>query len=223
MEVKPVLFTSEETDKFWPAFIKAQSEMGVAKTSGENKFKQYDYATLGDCLSAIYQGLHANELAMLQPIGGQGNQGLIETRIVHSSGQWIATVWPFSVVNDIQKLGALFTYLRRYQGSSMNGLMIGSDTDGADDKGEPIETPKQEPKPIPPKPKPPKPNPKMVYDNQNLHHKQIMNQWLNDIGVHDKEMKIKAAVRLDGVMAEHWKTTLAQMEDEESVGLANGN
>jgi hypothetical protein len=55
----------------------------------------------------------------------------IATRIMHSSGQWIESLYPVcGISGDHQKMGGALTYARRYSLCSMVGVAADEDIDG---------------------------------------------------------------------------------------------
>lgn len=125
-----ILKTSENTDKFWPAFIKAKGEMGQPELNCRNPHFRSKYADLSSLFKCIREPFKANGLNFIQTFGHRDGNGVLETRIIHISGQWISGEWVFGTEGNIQKLGAQFTYLKRYHLYSMLGLAGEEDTDG---------------------------------------------------------------------------------------------
>jgi hypothetical protein len=130
IKMETILKTSEHTDKFWPDFVKAVGTIEDAKKTSENGHRHYKYADLNQCYKAVKPTLKENNLAIIQSFGVRDGVGVLETRVVHNSGQWIANQWSFGLVTDMQKLGAMFTYLKRYTLSAMLCLASDEDTDG---------------------------------------------------------------------------------------------
>ena len=120
-----------EYDKIGPALVKAIAEI---PTIGKNaQAYGYKYATLDDILSVVKPILAKHDLALLQPLSGNG----IETIVMHSSGQCVRDVFMLpqmsesKKMNSAQAVGAAITYIRRYALSSMLCIGVDEDTDGA--------------------------------------------------------------------------------------------
>jgi hypothetical protein len=124
--------TSEQIDKLALALCKAQG--AIDNIEKNRKAHGYQYADLGQCLTAIRLPFFENGLCIVQaPIDKENLGKAIITRIIHSSGQWIESEFSFglvelknkdgkAVLNPLQQLGAAITYARRYGLSSMVGL-----------------------------------------------------------------------------------------------------
>jgi len=109
--------------KLAEALAKAQAQFTTLKASSvadAEKYK-YNYADLASVLNAVRPALSAEGIAILQGVSMQRPSGssslivLVETRLVHASGEWIATTLklPSGEVAP-QKVGSLTSYLRRY-------------------------------------------------------------------------------------------------------------
>lgn len=95
---------------------------------------RHQYANLGDFLGDLREELGAHELLILQSVDhartviapwtivtkgnliaqGDGPVAPLVTRILHSSGEWIETDTPCTVIHDPQDQGSALTYARRY-------------------------------------------------------------------------------------------------------------
>jgi hypothetical protein len=142
----------------------------VARQVADAEKYKYTYADLAAVLAAIQPALATQGIAIVQGVSMQRPQGssglivLVETRLLHASGEWIATTLklPSGEVAP-QKVGSLVSYLRRYGLLAMAGVAA-EDDDGkqAQDAAPPKRTaPKPEPtrepatsKPAAQKPKP---------------------------------------------------------------------
>lgn len=126
----------------------------VARQVADAEKYKYTYADLAAVLAAIQPALATQGIAIVQGVSMQRPQGssglivLVETRLLHASGEWIATTLklPSGEVAP-QKVGSLITYLRRYGLVAMAGV-ASEDDDGkqAQDAAPPKRTaPKPEP------------------------------------------------------------------------------
>lgn len=105
-----------------PALAKALVEFQSKLTSipknreaGVGKFS-FTYSDLSDILNTIRPILSACKLSIVQNVKQEGPTLLLETTVVHESGESISMSFPF-VVNtflDMQKYGAAISYMRRY-------------------------------------------------------------------------------------------------------------
>jgi hypothetical protein len=143
---------SEAINELAAALSKAQGEMKNAPTLSENPFYKSRYADLATVIDTAKPVLTKHGLSIVQTVGGNGAIS-VTTLLLHASGQWIESEVTFTPEKvDIQKAGAIITYLRRYSYASILGIASEEDDDGnaAVDK-----TPK---KPEAPKPEAPKPD-----------------------------------------------------------------
>ena len=124
--------TSDEIDKLAMSLVKAQSEIEIAgKSSNAYNFK---YADLSELVRVSRPALTKNELAVLQPITSHGNIRILETILLHSSGQWIKSFMHIPEISiqgktPIQSMGATITYLRRYAYASLVGVVASKEED----------------------------------------------------------------------------------------------
>jgi hypothetical protein len=115
---------SPSVAKLAGALAQAQSDFGTLKatsTADAEKYT-YNYADLASVLAAVRPALGKAGIAILQGVamnrpasGGGGMVVLVETRLVHQSGEWVATTLKLPTPETApQKVGALVSYLRRY-------------------------------------------------------------------------------------------------------------
>ena len=110
-------------DKIAPALVAAQAEMPNPQVDGVNPHFRSKYATLGNVLKTAQPIMAKNGLALIQ--GGDGGNGtaVLETLILHKSGQWIRNRIP--IVADkatSQGFGSALTYFRRYMAMAALGM-----------------------------------------------------------------------------------------------------
>jgi hypothetical protein len=158
----------------------------VARQVADAEKYKYTYADLAAVLAAIQPALATQGIAIVQGVSMQRPQGssglivLVETRLLHASGEWIATTLklPSGEVAP-QKVGSLITYLRRYGLVAMAGV-ASEDDDGkqAQDAAPPKRTapkpeptrepatskPAQKPKPVNATPEPERVAPHVIAD-----------------------------------------------------------
>ena len=83
------------------------------------------YADLAAIFDAARKPLSANGLAITQTIGN----GVLHTRLLHTSGQWIASEHPLPMSGRPQEIGSALTYARRYSLSALIGIAADEDDD----------------------------------------------------------------------------------------------
>lgn len=146
---------SESIDKIAPALIKAQSGITGAIKDSNNPFHKTKYADLASVIDACKQHLNAAGIMFMQSPDADGpeNAVSIETRLIHTSGQWFSSVCRIPLAQrDAQKVGAAITYGRRYGLQSLLGIPS-EDDDGNSISAGP--NPHYQPSPKMNKPKPP--------------------------------------------------------------------
>lgn len=145
---------SPEIGELAKALAKLQSEMGAVAKEASNPYFKSKYADLAHCWAAVAPLLSKNGLSISQicdeppaeaPVllsvtDGEGNERqevkertavIIETILMHESGQWIAgRLKMIPVKNDPQGIGSCITYARRYALMAITGLVADEDDDG---------------------------------------------------------------------------------------------
>lgn len=94
------------------------------KTRGGAEY-EYSYPDFHDALVICRETLAKNDIAWVQPTFVTNGTVMLETRLIHKSGEWLASHWPlFKTDSDLlpQDKGALMTYARRYSLFSLIGL-----------------------------------------------------------------------------------------------------
>src|SRR5690606_2675793 len=91
----------------------------------------YSYADLATVLDVVRKPFSDNELALVQcPRLERDGLLHVETRLIHSSGQWIACTLQGRVTDARpQDVGAAITYLRRYGLIALAGMAAEDDDD----------------------------------------------------------------------------------------------
>ena len=128
---------SEHITALCEALSKAQGAFPGVRKTGKNPHRNSEYATLDDVITAIREPLAANGLSFVQPLRSDDDGVyLLETRIMHTSGEWISShlaIPEFEAnrgMNGLQAFGAALTYVRRYALTSMLGINAETDNDG---------------------------------------------------------------------------------------------
>ena len=114
-----------------PAVAKTQT----AKIRGESRNgKAYEYSYSYASLDAVWDSCRAllskNGLSVAQVLDGFEGPPLLVTTLMHTSGQWISSVFQLAATTDPQALGSQITYYRRYALSAMVGIVTDEDDDG---------------------------------------------------------------------------------------------
>jgi hypothetical protein len=117
--------TSEQISELAAALAKAQGMMDNAVMNRINPHFKSKYADLAAIFDAARKPLSANGLAIVQTIG----DGVLHTRLLHTSGQWIASEHPLPMSGRPQEIGSALTYARRYSLSALIGIAADEDDD----------------------------------------------------------------------------------------------
>lgn len=115
---------SESIKSLADALCKAQAAMKGAAKDSDNPFFKSKYADLASVVEAIREPLAKNGLSYVQISHERENAAAFETRIFHSSGEWISCGVMSVPVNkaDAQGFGSSCTYCRRYSLSAAFGV-----------------------------------------------------------------------------------------------------
>ena len=108
--------TSEQTDKLWPAIVKARQAMKGPKKDSTNPHFKSKYADLSECIDAADAAGIAHGLVTLQEPSSDSAGVSVSTLIVHESGQWVQfdPLYIPASKNDAQGFGSAVSYARRY-------------------------------------------------------------------------------------------------------------
>jgi hypothetical protein len=118
------MLTSDSITKIMPAFIKAQSQFAPALKSATNPHFKSKYVALDGVIDAVAAPLRAEGIAIMQMTDVTDHGGIIlESRLVHQSGEWIGSRYPVHPVKaDPQGEGSALTYARRYALMALVGI-----------------------------------------------------------------------------------------------------
>jgi hypothetical protein len=125
-------WSSLEIDKLATALAKAQGEIGDAELDSTNPHFRSDYATLTSCWHAVREPLSKHSLAIAQLTRLEGDTVLLDTVLMHSSGQWVRSTYPVKPDKPTaQGYGSALSYAKRYSLCSVCGIApAGEDDDG---------------------------------------------------------------------------------------------
>lgn len=123
---------SESIKEISVALSKFQGEVANPKNSADNPFFKSKYAPLNEILNDVRPLLSKYGLSVLQMPSGDGDNLVITTLLMHSSGEWIESC-PLKMKpakNDPQGIGSAITYGRRYTLAAVLGISSEDDDDG---------------------------------------------------------------------------------------------
>jgi hypothetical protein len=152
--------SSETTATLCAALVAAQAGLKPIAKDGKNPAFRSRYATLDGIMETVRPALAAHGLAVVQgvvhPETGEGGRLvgiMVETRLVHTSGEWLASVVPVPVAKgDAHGLGSALSYGRRYGISALLALSTDEDDDGNAAAKAPPAKPQAKPAPAAPAP-----------------------------------------------------------------------
>lgn len=102
--------------EIYAAFVKAQKEFGPALKTSTNPHFRSRYADLSACVEAVIDALNNNGIGMIQATHECNDGVIVETILVHESGQNMAfgKLHVPATKHDAQGYGSALTYARRY-------------------------------------------------------------------------------------------------------------
>lgn len=122
--------TSDQINEIAAALAKAQAEIKNAVMNRTNPHFKSKYADLASVRDAVTGPLSANGIAIVQATNEAGDKLVVDTRLIHSSGQWVESSYPiFNDTNKPQAMASSLSYARRYSISSICGI-ASEDDDG---------------------------------------------------------------------------------------------
>ena len=128
--------SSESIGLIAPAIVKAAADLGPVVKDATNPAFRNKYATLDAIMEQVRPVLAAHGLAVMQGVlhpetdGGRVVGIAVETRLLHLSGEWMASIVVVPVEKPTaQGAGSAISYGRRYGLSAMLGLTA-EDDDG---------------------------------------------------------------------------------------------
>jgi hypothetical protein len=117
------MITSESIGKLAEALAKAQGVMEGASKDSNNPFFKSKYSSLSAVWDACRKPLADNGLMVVQATDADPDMVVVDTRLCHSSGEWIQGRLVMKPVKaDPQGIGSCLTYARRYALSAMVGI-----------------------------------------------------------------------------------------------------
>ena len=116
---------SESIVQLARALTLAQKDMGKASMDSANPFFKSKYADLTSVWEACRKPLTDNGLSIVQTLGiaGVSEFQVLETILLHNSGEWISGILKLNPVkDDPQGYGSAITYARRYSLAAIIGV-----------------------------------------------------------------------------------------------------
>lgn len=148
---------SETIGKLADALSKAQAEMKAptkgrtASIKSDKGSYSYKYADLADVIECFRGPLSKNGLAVAQTMTPVDGHLVMTTKLLHSSGEWLASDYPIAAYNRPQEQGSAITYARRYAVTALLGIAAEDDDDGqAAQHGKPKHEEEEQPRALPP-------------------------------------------------------------------------
>ena len=125
---------SDSIAKLSMAMAKFQKDVKQPMKDAANPFFKSHYVPLENVVEAITTAAAPHGLSFTQyPVNGDNGTIGVITMVLHESGEFIEYDAIYSVpkkANDVQQLGSVITYLRRYSLSSIFGITSDNDDDG---------------------------------------------------------------------------------------------
>lgn len=112
----------------------------VSKQGGQYTYTYADFATSLDAIRPI---LAKHKLAIVQAPFMRENFVMLESRIIHESGEWVGNEYPVGMVADHRTMGSALSYARRYALFPLLGVQGEDDDDGEADAERPRYEPRQ--------------------------------------------------------------------------------
>lgn len=130
--LSPFTTNSHDINDIGAALAKAQGEMPVIpkdSNAGTGSYK-YSYASLATIKKISTPVLAKHALAVSQHLVSKDDDVYIETKLIHSSGQWLRSfVRADPDKEGIHGLGSAITYMKRYAYCSLVGIVADEDDD----------------------------------------------------------------------------------------------
>lgn len=135
---------SENINELAKALSLFQSELKGAQRNADNPFFQMSYADLGAIWESIRAPLGKSGLSVCQTTEILNERLILNTLLMHSSGQWISSQYPIDPPKrDPQGFGSAMSYARRYTLAAIIGAYQKDDDGEAAVRQEP--PPKEKP------------------------------------------------------------------------------
>lgn len=125
--------TSETIDLLAKAMAEAQNKIKPAAKDGLNPHFKSKYTSIASVWESLRDPMTSNGLTVWQDVTTNERGVSVETRIVHSSGQWVEfgpLTMPVSK-QDAQGFGSVISYSKRYALCAAIGIVSSDEDDDA--------------------------------------------------------------------------------------------
>ena len=131
------------------ALVATQKVLKTALRNAENPFFKHNYADLDAVWSACRDALTTNGLAVTQLPAIENGEQVLETILLHTSGEWLSSTLRITVAkpNDPQAVGSALTYARRYALAAIVGVVTAGEDDDGNAATQPTRTARKAPAP----------------------------------------------------------------------------
>lgn len=124
------MFQSDNTVELFKSLVSAQAEFTTVPFDKKNPHFGNQYASLSATQEMVRPILGKHNLAIVQSIESVDNVYHLETRLIHSSGEFIGSYLRLLIgKQDMQGLGSAITYAKRYSLQTMLGISGDEDDD----------------------------------------------------------------------------------------------
>lgn len=114
---------SESIKELATALAKAQGQLENASKSSTNPHFKSKYADLAEVINTVRPVFAEHGLSVMQCPSFESGIVSVETVVMHSSGEWMASTVSAPVSKqDAQGVGSAITYCRRYSLAAMAGI-----------------------------------------------------------------------------------------------------
>lgn len=232
---------SEQIEQLVQALALAQAKIKAPERNREVKVTpksggqgySFRYATLDHIIEVIREPLTANGLWFTQILRLDEGTYILDTRLLHGSGQWMACQTPLLFDGGgNQQFGSALTFMRRYSLTSLLGIAAEEDDDANTADGNTINQ-VQDRRPISPKPDVMKDDPissgPIISELPEKPHTLVVGMNINQTGSDWVSFgkELISAVKNSGssIIAQQWKGmnafALDQMEKDAPKTFAN--
>lgn len=134
------MIKSEQLNELAASLVSAQAEIKSAKKDSKNLFFKSSYADLSSVWEACKKALTKNGLAVVQTMSSDNAQPMLDTILLHKSGQYIGGTQLLELKerNNPQAMGSAITYARRYGLASLVGVISDEDDDAETAMNRPV-------------------------------------------------------------------------------------
>lgn len=122
--------TSDSIKEIATALAKAQGEIANPVFNKTNPHFKSQYADLSSVLNAVRPVLSKHGISIMQMTNLEEAGLVLYTRLTHTSGEWIESVYPVSISTKHQEIAASLTYAKRLSLSAIAGVAGEDDDDG---------------------------------------------------------------------------------------------